>query len=127
MAPPPRPEPQPAEELYGPPIDPVLAEHVATVLQAEMRRCWEMPVDLPNPDRLIVRIRFELNEDGTLRGEPRVTQPYNYSFDADYRIAAERAVRAVRTCAPYPFHEDPIVRDHYEAWRDIEMTFRATR
>lgn len=118
-------EPPAAGESYGPPIDPMLEEHVVRVLQAEMRRCWRMPTDLPNPDRLVVTLLFELNQDGTLRGAPRIIHPRNYRSDADYRTAVERALRAVRRCAPYPFPEDPIVRDHYEAWREIEMTFAA--
>lgn len=123
IAPLPPPEPQTIGESYAPPIDPVLADHVITVLQAEMRRCWEMPSDLPNPDPLIVTLQFDLNEDGTLRGQPRIIRPRDYMFDAHYRTAVESAVRAVRTCAPYPFPEDPILRDHYEAWREVEMRF----
>jgi hypothetical protein len=119
----PPPEPQTIGESYAPPIDPALAEHTRAILQAQMRRCWRTPSDLPIPDRLIVTLQFELNEDGTLRGEPRVIHPRTYEADALYRTAVERALRAVRDCAPFPFPEDPILRDHYEAWREVEMRF----
>ncbi|MEZ5995352.1 MAG: hypothetical protein R3C25_06330 [Hyphomonadaceae bacterium] len=86
--------------------------------------CWRMPSDLPEPDRLVVTIQFDLNRNGTLNGQPRVISPRNYSFDNDMRVAVDYAMRAIRTCDPFPFADDPIVGDHYELWREMEYTFR---
>jgi hypothetical protein len=40
------------------------------------------------------------------------------------RVAVESALRAIRTCDPYPFADDPIVGEHYQLWREMEYTFR---
>jgi hypothetical protein len=85
-----------------------------------------MPIDLPDPDRLVVVVEFDLNRNGTLNGQPRVTSPRNYSFDAPMRTAVDAAVRAVRACDPYPLPDDPVVGEHYEIWRNQVYTFRPT-
>lgn len=86
--------------------------------------CWRMPIDLPDPDRLVVTIQFDLNRNGTLNGQPRVLSPRNYTFDPHMRRAVDEALRAIRLCDPYPFGDDPVVGEHYELWREMEYTFR---
>ncbi|MGQ0533391.1 MAG: hypothetical protein ACT4OF_11970 [Caulobacteraceae bacterium] len=86
--------------------------------------CWRMPIDQPDPDRLVVTIQFDINRNGTLNGQPRVISPRNYTFDPAMRVAVDSALRAIRTCDPYPFADDPVVGDHYELWREMEYTFR---
>lgn len=100
-----------------------LEARAAALVQAHLRRCWRMPADLPEPERLIVVVEFDLNRNGTLNGQPRVTSPRNYSFDAPMRVAVEAAQRAVRACDPYPFPDDPIVGEHYEIWRNNSYRF----
>lgn len=101
-----------------------LQDRVRALARAHLRRCWRMPIDLPDPDRLVVTVQFDLNRNGTLNGQPVVVSPRNYTFDPDMRTAVEAALRAVRTCDPYPFADDPVVGDHYEIWRQTEFTFR---
>jgi hypothetical protein len=101
-----------------------IEDRARALVRAHMRRCWRMPVDLPDPDRLIVVVEFDLNRNGTLNGQPRVTSPRNYSFDAPMRTAVDAAVRAVRACDPYPLPEDPVVGEHYDVWRSQVYTFR---
>ncbi len=101
-----------------------LEDRARALARAHLRRCWRMPVDLPEPDRLVVTVEFELNRNGTLNGQPRVTNPRNTTFDPAMRAAVEAAVRAVRTCDPYPFPDDPVVGEHYDVWRQTEFTFR---
>jgi hypothetical protein len=93
-------------------------------MQRHLLRCWRMPIDQPDPERLIVTLEFEVDRHGNLRGQPRVTSPRNYTFDAPMRTAVDAAVRAVRSCDPYPFPEDPVVGEHYETWDQLEFTFR---
>lgn len=100
-----------------------LRDRVIAVGRAHLRRCWRMPIDLPDPERLVVTVEFDLNRNGTLNGQPRVTNPRNYTFDPYMRVAAENALRAVRQCDPFPFADDPVLRDHYELWREPEVTF----
>jgi hypothetical protein len=101
-----------------------LEDRARALARAHLRRCWRMPIDLPDPDRLVVTVEFDINRNGTLNGQPRVTSPRNYTFDPAMRTAVEAAVRAVRVCDPYPFPDDPVVGEHYEIWRETEFTFR---
>lgn len=102
-----------------------LQDRVRALTRQAMLRCWRMPADLPDPERLVVTVQFELDRNGHLRGQPRVTSPQNYTFDAPMRAAVESAQRAVRACDPYPFPDDPVVGDHFELWSVLEYTFRA--
>lgn len=101
-----------------------LQDRVRSLAQAHFRRCWTPPIDLPDPERLVVTVQFDLNRNGTLRGEAIVISPRNYTFDPYMRVAVERALRAVRVCDPFPFADDPVVGEHYEIWRQTEFTFR---
>jgi hypothetical protein len=85
---------------------------INAVGRSHLRDCWRMPIDLPDPDRLVVTVEFELNRNGTLNGQPRVTNPRNYTYDPAMRAAAEAALRAVRQCDPYPFPDDPRVGEN---------------
>ncbi|MEQ1619502.1 MAG: hypothetical protein ABL883_14300 [Terricaulis sp.] len=100
-----------------------LRDRVNAVGRAHLRRCWRMPIDLPDPDRLVVTVEFDLNRNGSLNGQPRVTSPRNYTFDPYMRAAAEAALRAVRQCDPFPFPDDAVLREHYDAWRSPEIVF----
>lgn len=101
-----------------------LEDRARALARAHLRRCWRMPVDLPDPDRLVVTIEFDLNRNGTLNGQPRVISPRNTTFDPAMAAAVAAAERAVRTCDPYPFPDDPVVGEHYDIWRQTEFTFR---
>jgi hypothetical protein len=100
-----------------------LEDRVAALTQRAMQRCWRMPADLPDPERLAVTLEFELDRNGNLRGQPRVTMPTNYTFDPHRRAAVEAALRAVRSCDFTFFPEDPAVGSRYDAWDDLEYTF----
>jgi colicin import membrane protein len=63
-----------------------------------------------------VTVRFALNQDGTLAGDPTVLP--GDAHDALFRPMAESALRAVRACTPLRL---PAAR--YELWRDVEITF----
>lgn len=101
-----------------------MEDRVRSLTRAHLTRCWRMPVDLPEPERLVVTLEFDLNRNGTLNGQPRVTSPRNYTFDPPMRTAVEAAVRAVRQCDPYPFSDDPVVGEHYDTWARLQFTFR---
>jgi hypothetical protein len=103
-----------------------IEDRARALIQAHMRRCWRTPIDLPDPDRLVVVVEFEINRNGTLNGQPRVTSPRqgSYTFDPPMRTAVDNAVRAVRSCDPYPLPDDPVVGEHYQIWRTQVYTFR---
>ncbi|MBL8546190.1 MAG: cell envelope integrity protein TolA [Hyphomonadaceae bacterium] len=101
-----------------------MEDRVRSLVQRHLMRCWRMPIDQADPERLVVTLEFELDRNGNLRGPPRVTSPRNYTFDAPMRVAVESAQRAVTTCDPFPFPTDPVVGEHYETWDRLEFTFR---
>ncbi|UPT62065.1 MAG: hypothetical protein M0D54_17060 [Hyphomonadaceae bacterium JAD_PAG50586_4] len=101
-----------------------LEDRARALARAHLRRCWRMPADLPDPDRLVVTVEFDLNRNGTLNGQPRVTNPRNSTFDPAMRTAVEAALRAVHTCDPFPFADDPVVGERYDVWRRQVYTFR---
>jgi outer membrane biosynthesis protein TonB len=104
-----------------------LEDRARSIMAAQMRRCWRTPVDLPDPERLVVTVEFDLNRNGTLNGQPRVTSPRNATFDPVMRTAIEAALRAVRQCDPYPFPDDPALGQHYDVWARQEFAFRPTQ
>ncbi len=93
------------------------------LLRRHLMQCWRSPIDLPEPSRLAVTVRFSLNEDGTLSREPRVVAPRRSWFQPHVRTAVDRAVDAVRQCSPYPMATDPFLADRYEMWREVELSF----
>ncbi len=101
-----------------------MEDRVRALVQRHLQRCWRMPVDQPDPERLIVTVEFELDRNGNLRGPPRVVSPTNYTFDPPMRVAVEAAQRAVTTCDPYPFPTDPVVGEHYDTWNRLRFVFR---
>lgn len=101
-----------------------MRDRVRSLAQRALMRCWRMPTDRPDPERLVVTLEFELDRNGNLRGPPRVTSPRNATFDPDMQYAVNNAVRAVQTCDPFPYATDPVLADHYETWSRIEFTFR---
>lgn len=97
---------------------------IATIVRSELQACWRTVADMPDPERLRVTVTFRLNRDGSLSGQPRVTRPANYTFDPQMTEAVNRATRAVRTCEPFDrLPQDPIVGEHFDIWRDQEVTF----
>lgn len=98
-----------------------------SIAYQELRRCWRTVADMPDPERLVVVVTFRLNRDGSLNGQPDVTSPGNYTFDPQMAEAVRRAVSAIRVCdqrASFArLASDPLVGEHYELWRDHEITF----
>jgi hypothetical protein len=100
-----------------------LEDRVRALNRRALTRCWRMPADLPDPERLVVTVQFELDRNGQLRGQPRVTSPTNYTFDPVMQQAANAALRAVRSCDFTFFPNDPVVGQRYDAWDDLDFTF----
>jgi hypothetical protein len=99
-------------------------DRAGALVDRHLRRCWRMPDDLPDPERLIVTLSFQVGRKGALVGQPRVVSPRNYTFDPPMAEAVNRALRAVRQCDPYEIlSEDPVVGEHFEIWREQEVTF----
>jgi hypothetical protein len=100
-----------------------IRDRVTALNRRAMLRCWRMPADLPDPERLVVVLEFDLDRNGNLRGQPRVVSPTNYTFDGPMRTAVEHAQRAVRSCDFTFFPQDPVVGERYEAWDELRFRF----
>ena len=90
-------------------------------LQAAMRRqigyCWRTVDDLPDPARLVVTIAVELDLDGNIKGSARIIKPTRRPIGDRYMgTAMDRALIAVRKCAPYK-----LPPDDYDKWKEIEV------
>lgn len=96
-------------------------------LQAMMRRqisfCWRGVSDLPEPERLVVVVSLKLDEEGNIIGSARTVRPARRPIgDRAMGVAMDRALVAVRKCAPYRM---PIER--YDDWQEIEVQIGPTK
>jgi outer membrane biosynthesis protein TonB len=94
---------------------PELSQNEIDALRAQLMGCWNPPVGVAEAKDLVVVVRFSLNRDGSVSGEPVVT---NHASHVLFQIAAESATRAVRRCQPFR-----LPASKYEAWRDVEVKF----
>jgi colicin import membrane protein len=94
---------------------PQLSQNEIDLLRAQLMACWNPPVGLAEARDLIVIVRFALNRDGSVSGEPMVV---NHGSSSLFQVAAESATRAVRRCQPFR-----LPASKYEAWHDVEVKF----
>ena len=92
-------------------------------LQSAMYKCWRMPADAKNPEKLIVRLSVKMLPDGYVqdvkiidKARQRRNDPGNPFWD----VAEQRAVRAVAQCGPYDF----LPAEKYSQWKDMTLNFR---
>jgi len=83
-------------------------------LQSAMYKCWRMPADAKDPEKLLVRLDVKMLRGGLVEdvrvidsAKSRRNAPGNPFWD----IAEQRAVRAVAQCAPYDFLPDEKFND----------------
>ena len=93
-----------------------LSQNELDALRARLRECWNVPVGVAEARDLVVTVRILFKQDGSLQADPRLM---NSGSHPAFQVAAESALRAVRTCAPYSFL--PVAK--YEAWKDVIVDF----
>ena len=86
---------------------------IDAILYGRILPCWDGVSDLPFPDRLNVRMKLELNTNGTIADLQLVEPSRRPVGSSPMGTAVDRALRAVRKCAPYN-----LPQDDYENWRD---------
>jgi outer membrane biosynthesis protein TonB len=84
-------------------------------LRARIAQCWSPPPGGLGAQQIVVKVRLQLNEDGTLVGYPTVANSGSSPF---FQAAADSAVRAVYQCQPYT-----LPSDKYALWRDMILNF----
>jgi outer membrane biosynthesis protein TonB len=91
-------------------------------LRAQIFGCWTVPLGLPYNDNLLVRIKLELKQDGTInKSEILDHERMNKPGQKFYKILAESALRAVRICQPLR-----VPQTGYEKWKNIQLNFDPT-
>jgi hypothetical protein len=82
--------------------------------------CWTMPAGAKDAHSLAVRVKVQLQADGTvLDAQVAPDQLARYNSDTFFRAAADSAVRAVHKCSPLK----NLPADKYGTWKDTEINF----
>ena len=91
-------------------------------LRAQIFGCWTVPLGQPLDEDLLVRIKLELKQDGTIiKSEILDHERMNRPGQKFYKILAESALRAVRICQPLR-----VPQTGYEKWKNIQLNFNPT-
>jgi len=93
-----------------------LSQSEIDALRARLAQLWNPPVGAKSPDELVVRVRIRLTRDGRLAAPPQVLTSGSSVL---FQTARESAIRAVFRGQPF----DMLLPEHYEQWKDIEVTF----
>jgi colicin import membrane protein len=100
-------------------LNPSQRDALIGLIQGQLRRCWDAPMaaqSASNPP--VASIRFALNLDGSLAGQPQVV---NDSPDPLFRAVADSATRATRRCAPLQIPAQ--FAPYYEDWKNMTVNF----
>lgn len=89
---------------------------IVAILNSAFEQCWNKPLAGGGVTAPVVTLKWNLNQDGTLQGEPRVTQTDKSNPLSDQ--AERAALRAVQTCAPFQ-----LPQEQYGMWREITWKF----
>ena len=90
-------------------------------LKAQIFGCWSIPLGLPYNEDLLVRIKLELNPDGTVsQSEILDHARMNKPGQGFYKVLAESALRAIKLCQPLR-----VPTTGYERWKELQLNFDA--
>jgi hypothetical protein len=86
-------------------------------LKSQVEQCWSPPVGAPDAKKLIVDFDLFLNQDGSIAQPPQLMPDSAAAAASDpyVRAAADAALRAIYTCAPYK-----LPADRYSQWNEVK-------
>ena len=91
-------------------------------LRAQIFGCWTVPLGLPYDEDLLVRVKLELKQDGTInKSEILDHERMNKPGQKFYKVLAESALRALRICQPLK-----VPLTGFEKWKEIQLNFNPT-
>ncbi|MEJ2458918.1 MAG: hypothetical protein P8Y58_12565, partial [Novosphingobium sp.] len=92
---------------------------LGAAVNRQLKPYWQAPQGA-DAELLVTRVRFRLNPDGSLDGEPQVlgTTGQTAANKAQVRRHQEQAVRAVKLAAPFD-----LPKDLYDAWKVVTTNF----
>ncbi|MGQ0456243.1 MAG: cell envelope integrity protein TolA [Hyphomicrobium sp.] len=85
------------------------------MIKSQLNECWRITGAGGGAAMPVVTLRWRLKPDGYLDGVPQVQSAPG---DPAGQIAAETAVRAVKTCEPFK-----LPSESYHTWRELTWTF----
>jgi hypothetical protein len=111
----------PPREVQGAPggADPRMSATEIDYFRSQVSRCWSPPVGGLGAEEIVVKLRIELNKDGTLVRPPQLANGGASQF---FTAAADSAMRAVLQCQPYTM---PV--EKFSQWRDMLLNFDPRR
>ncbi|MEO0607235.1 MAG: hypothetical protein AAFY82_03325, partial [Pseudomonadota bacterium] len=86
---------------------------IDAVLYSRIYPCWDGVADLPFPEKLNVRMKLELNRNGAIAELSLIEPARRPVGSSPMGTAVDRALRAVRKCAPYNLPDED-----YDIWRE---------
>ena len=90
-------------------------------LKAQIFGCWSIPLGLPYNENLLVRIKLQLEPDGSIaKSEILDHARMNKPGQGFYKVLAESALRAIKLCQPLR-----VPSTGYERWKDLQLNFDA--
>ncbi len=90
-------------------------------LKAQIFGCWSIPLGLPYNENLLVRIKLQLNPDGTISQSEIIDHArMNKPGQGFYKVLAESALRAIKLCQPLR-----VPTTGYERWKELQLNFDA--
>lgn len=104
------------------PASQIGASAKASLFQAvgrQLRPHWQPPSG-PDVDKIVTKVRFRLNANGSLNGRPTLVgqRGVNDTNRAQAGRHGEQAIRAVQLAAPFDLPEE-----YYEAWKTVTVDF----
>jgi colicin import membrane protein len=90
-------------------------------LNAALRECWNKPSTGGGVTAPAVKLKWALNKDGSLNGDPKVVLSDRNSPLADQ--SERSAIRAVQVCAPFK----QLNPEHFALWRENTWNFDPNR
>lgn len=90
-------------------------------LAGQLRACWNLDPGAMGIEDMIVEIKAQLNQDGTVRSVD-IQNTARYNTDSYFRSVAESARRAVYICAPYKILSEKYA-EKYDEWRVLRLRF----
>jgi hypothetical protein len=85
-------------------------------LRAHLAKLWVIPAGAKKPEELVVTVRLRLKQDRTLAGPPVVLTAGSSPL---FLASRDSALRALNRAQPFTM----LRPEHYEAWKEIEITF----
>lgn len=89
------------------------------MVRKQIEKCWNPPSGAKEAENLIIEIKVEMNQNGTVRNADIVDKS-RMQRDSFFNAAAEGALRAVLNPACQPFRLSP---EKYEQWRTMTLNF----